>query len=210
MSRTRMNMRIGFAIFALATLGCTSCGHETAEKSVKETQPLHSPATATTNLRSDKGSTQPRETRALPANVFLSVLEDAKKQTQLPLLLPSELPTSYSDLSAALVAEADKYAINLLADPDTGRYVAGFSAEKEEKYSAADIGNTKQVALAKNTIGFFRPISCGGSCSPINLWWEQSGILYNIQTIMSSDTPEVEQEKFIIPMADSAILGGSR
>jgi hypothetical protein len=197
-----MNMKIRLAIFALAVLGCTNCGRETAEKRVKETQPLRGPA-ATPNLRS--------ETKALPpANAFLSILEDAKKQTQLPLLLPSELPASYSGLSATLSVEAGKYAINLLADADAGRYVAGFSAEKEEKYSAADIGNTKQVALAKNTIGFFRPISCGGSCSPVNLWWEQSGLLYNIQAVMSSDTSEDEQEKFIIPIADSAILGGPR
>jgi len=205
-----MNMRIHFAIFALATLACTSCGRETGEKSLKETQPLRG-AAGTTSLPIDKGPTQTRETKAPPpATVFLSILEDAKKQTQLPLLLPSELPASYRGLSAALVAEAGKYAINLLADADAGRYVAGFSAEKEEKYSAADIGNTKQVVLAKNTIGFFRPINCGGSCSPVNLWWEQSGILYNIQTIMSSDTSEDEQEKFIVPMADSAIVGGPR
>ena len=76
--------------------------------------------------------------------------------------------------------------------------------------NAADIGNTKQVTLAKNTLGFFRPISCGGSCSPVNLWWEQSGILYNVQTVMSSHTPEDEQEKFIVSIADSAILGGAR
>jgi hypothetical protein len=125
---------------------------------------------ANANIRITKVPGQPSEIKALPpSNVFLAILQDAKKQTQLPLLLPSELPVSYSSLSPSLVAEEDEYAIDLFTEATAGRYIAGFLAEKEEKYSAADIGNTKQVMLAKNTTGFFRPISCGGSCSPVNL-----------------------------------------
>jgi len=200
-------MRIRIAILAIATLASTSCGPQTAKNTVNETQPASG---ADANLRSEKAPVQRPETKAAPpAVVFLAILQDAKKQTQLPILLPSELPDSYRGL-AALVADANKYSISLLTEVDGGRSIAEFMAEKEETYSAADIGNTKRVTLAKNTIGFFRPISCGGSCAPVNLWWEDDGILYNIQTVMPSDTPEDEQQKLIVPIADSAILGGPR
>jgi hypothetical protein len=205
-----MTMGIHVVIIALAAFACSSCSRETADKRSKESQPVAAPV-ADNSVRRDTVPIQPDQNKAVPpADVFLPILQDAKKQTRLPVLLPSDLPSSYGGLVATLAAEPDKYSIGLITEPEAGRYAAGFLAEKEENYIAADIGNTKHVTLAKNTLGFFRPISCGGSCSPVNLWWEQSGILYNIQAVMSSDTSEDEQERFIVPIADSAILGGPR
>lgn len=199
-----MSAATHFLIFALATLMCASCSGGTT-KQVTEAGPLAQPV-AGNSLRSDNAN------GSSPAKVFLPILQDAKMQTQLTVLLPSELPSSYDGLAAELTAEANKYDIGLFSKLGVGDsgYVAGFLAEKEEKFTAADIGNTKQVKLAKNTAGFFRPVSCGGSCAPINLWWEQAGVLYTVQARMPPDTPEDEQERFIVPIANSAILGGPR
>jgi len=59
-----------------------------------------------TNVRSEKVPVEMRETKASPAaDLFLPILQEAKKQTQLPIVLPSELPTSYNGLSAVLVRD---------------------------------------------------------------------------------------------------------
>ena len=38
----------------------------------------------------------------------------------------------------------------------------------------------------------FMPISCGGSRAPKNLWWEQNGVMYQIQIALKSSTTEKE------------------
>ena len=51
----------------------------------------------------------------------------------------------------------------------------------------------------------FLPVSCGGSCAPANLWWEQNGVMYPIQIKLKSSTTEKEQERILVETANSTV-----
>jgi len=174
---------------------------------VGKEQPGQAPVPPPTNA-----ANQTKSGRSLPA-VFVSVLPDVKAKSHVPVLLPSELPEPIVRAKHAVTtAEDDKYTIALyfkLGVGDSG-YAASFSGDSSPNLSLRELQNVSEVNLAHGVRGFFRPISCGGSCAPANLWWEDGGILYAIQLKLSSAVSEQDQEKTIKAAANSAILAGPR
>jgi hypothetical protein len=75
-------------------------------------------------------------------------------------------------------------------------------------YDPQDLGNIRKVELSHALLGYFRPVSCGGSCAPANIWWKDGRVLYQIQLGFPSTLREGDQQKTIISAADSAILAG--
>jgi len=156
--------------------------------------------------KSDKG---------LPS-VFASVLPQIKAKSRVPVLLPSELPSPISTAKYVVTAEpdADKYGIGLYyeREPDGGYFgfAASFSAEGKSKFNPRELTNFERVDLAHHLHGFFRAVSCGGSCAPANLWWEKNGVLYTVQLELSTSLSDEDQEKTIVAVVDSAILAGPR
>jgi hypothetical protein len=151
-------------------------------------------------------------TQATLPKALVSVLPMVKAKTRIPVLLPSELPEPIAGAHYAVVqkTDADEYAISLyfkLGVGDAG-FAAFFAAQAHPKYNSRELGN--EVQLVHGTHGFFRPVSCGGSCAPASLLWELGGNLYQIQLEMSSTLSEADQQKAIISTADSAILAGPR
>ena len=67
-----------------------------------------------------------------------------------------------------------------------------------------------RLELTHGLLGYFRPVSCGGSCAPANIWWKDGRVLYQIQLGFASTLRESDQQKAITAAADSAILGGPR
>lgn len=151
--------------------------------------------------------------RSVP-DVFASVLPKVKAKTHVPILLPSELPEPIRKAKNAVVGKvtAGKYTISVyyqLGIGDAG-FAALFAAEAKPRYNPRELPNVHAVRLARGIEGFFRAVSCGGSCAPANLWWEQRGILYQIQLKLSSTLSERAQEESIAAVADSSILAGPR
>ncbi len=151
--------------------------------------------------------------RPLP-DIFVSVLTDVKAGTSTPVLLPTELLKPINDAKHAMVKKvsADGYAVALyyvLGVGDSG-FAAYFAATNNARYSPRELPNVREVKLAGGIVGFFRPISCGGSCAPANLWWERGATLYQIQLKLPSTLPEKKQLRIITEVADSAILAGPR
>jgi hypothetical protein len=150
--------------------------------------------------------------KSLP-DVFLSVLAEVKAKTRVPVLLPSELPKPFNDAKhASAGASADDYAVSLyyeLGAGDAG-FAASFGASGHLRFSPRELGNVRKVKLANGIAGFFRPVSCGGSCAPSNLWWEEGAVLYQIQLKLRSTLHEKDQQRVIMAVANSAILGGPR
>jgi hypothetical protein len=148
------------------------------------------------------------------SGVFASVVPQVKARTRIPILLPDELPEPIATARHALVDEATPtgYAISLyykLGVGDAG-FAAGFSAQAGPAYDPAALPNVKVITLARGVRGFFRAVSCGGSCAPADLWWKEGGILYSIQLGLPSSASQQAQQKTAVMMADSAIRGGSR
>lgn len=151
--------------------------------------------------------------RSLP-DVFVSLVPELKAKTRVPVLLPSKLPKPFNDAKHASVDEAtaDEYAIDLYYELNAGNagFAALFGATKNPDYSPQELVNVREVKLAGGITGFFRPVSCGGSCAPANLWWRQGTVIYQIQLKLASSLREKNQQAIITAVASSAILAGPR
>lgn len=147
-------------------------------------------------------------------SVFIPVLAEIKAKTNIPLLLPTELPKPFSDAEHAVVGKAkpDEYSVILYYDLDAGNagFAASFMADNKISHAPLEFGNVRRVKLAGRNVGFFRPVSCGGSCAPANLWWEQGTVLYAIQLSFPSSLNEKKQKDVITKVVNSAILAGPR
>lgn len=147
-------------------------------------------------------------------DILVPVLAGVKAKTTVPILLPTELPRPFSDAKHAIMDKAttDEYAVSLYYELDVGNagFAALFKATNNRHYSPRELANVHEVKLAGGITGFFRPVSCGGSCAPANLWWEQGAVLYQIQLKLPSTLREKRQLGIITAVADSAILAGPR
>jgi hypothetical protein len=147
-------------------------------------------------------------------DVLLSVLAEVKSKTSIPVLLPTQLPKPIDEAKHATVDKVtrDEYAVALYYELDVGDagFAAFFAANHNSPYSPREIPNVRKVKLTHGIVGFFRGVSCGGSCAPANLWWAQGGTLYQIQLRLSSTVSEKEQQRIITAVAKSAIQAGPR
>ena len=164
-------------------------------------------------LVASQDATTPTTSSGRIAHVFVSVLPEVKAKTRIPVLLPDKLPKAIGSPKHATVKAAEKrYWISLYYELDVGDagFAADFGADADPKFSPRELPNIHEVKLAHGILGFFRPISCGGSCAPVNLWWKEGGVLYQIQLDLSSGLSERSQQKTITGVANSSILAGPR
>jgi hypothetical protein len=120
----------------------------------------------------------------------------AGQYKHLRTLAESEVKLAWGEVSN------DGYNISLYYSEigSNATYAAGFSASRQ---IFRDLGDP--ATLANGIVGEFRPVSCGGSCAPANLWWEQNGVLYNIQLKLSNTQDEREQQKILVELANSSV-----
>jgi len=142
-----------------------------------------------------------------PAQVFKPALAQVQGKTRITILLPSKMPAGIREgdikLASGRVSE-NGYFISLYYS-DIGvdaAFAAGFGASTQIIRS---LPNTRTVRLMNGTIGMFGPVSCGGSCAPANLWWEQNGVMYQIQIKLPSTTNEEEQRRILVDTANSLV-----
>jgi hypothetical protein len=149
-----------------------------------------------------------------PAQVFKSLLPQIREKTKVPVFLPSDLPQPIGKAKYGVAGDlqADKYEISLYYELEIGDpgFAANFTGQADAKYHPEELPNVKEVKLARGTKGFWRPVFCGGSCAPANLWWMDGGVLYQIQLKLSPTMSERDQENEIIAVANSAITAGPR
>ena len=122
-------------------------------------------------------------------DVFLSVLGQLKEKTKVDILLPTELPRPFNDAKHANAeASADKYAISLYYELNAGDagFAASFAAINKASLLSAGKRYVRKVRLANGVTGFFRAVSCGGSCAPAKLWWKEGLVLYSVQLKLPS------------------------
>ena len=143
------------------------------------------------------------------AKVFKPAVDQVRGQTQIPILLPSTLPAGIRerDIKSASGTVSEKgYYISLYYTESRGEagFAAGFGGSTQV---FRDLPNTRPVTtLANGVVAMFSPVSCGGSCAPANLWWEQNGVMYQIQIKLRSTTNEKEQERNLTETANSMVV----
>jgi hypothetical protein len=143
-----------------------------------------------------------------------SVLAEVKSKTRIAILLPDELPNNFAAAKYPTVDEASEstYAVSMYYELGVGDagFAAHFEAHAHANFQPKDIGNVSEVKLSHGLVGYFRPVNCGGSCAPANLWWKENQVVYLIHLKLSSTEPESAQERAITRAANSAILAGPR
>ncbi len=140
------------------------------------------------------------------APLLQEVLPQLRQMTQLPILLPSELPPTTEQLYVAGTAEESSYNIGIGYTPDcSGSYcfVGSFIASTE---SFGQDGNP--ITLANGIRGYYLETTCS-NCGDSSLSWEQNGVSYLIRYKVPAQTSKQVLEG-MMRMANSAIKAGPR
>lgn len=163
------------------------------------------PFTAVLHAQAKAGSSLPE--------VFGSVLTELKAKTRIPVLLPTDLPKPFCDARNAVLDKVtpDGYGVGVYYELEVGNagFAASFAGQDNPPYSPEELPNVRRVKLAHGIVGYFRPVSCGGSCAPANLWW-RDGPLYQVQLKLPTILSDKQQKRIITAVANSAIIAGPR
>jgi hypothetical protein len=137
---------------------------------------------------------------------FRTVLPRVKAKTRLPVLLPDSMPYEDTTLYASGSGHRRSWELSLAAAPGCGGatacFVASFWAQKGGQPSG-----TRRVTLRGGRTGWFRPLSCGASCSPPTIAWREHRAAYWIQANVGTQATE---RRILVRMANQAIRAGRR
>jgi hypothetical protein len=135
---------------------------------------------------------------------FKPLLPKVKKKSGLAVRLPQTLH-AHTKLYPAATATKTRYDLELSAARNCGFatacFVASFSGER-----GGVPGFKRTVSLTRGITGYFKPVTCGASCSPAFIQWKENGVLYEIE---NRDSGKHEQRN-MVKLANSAIRGGAR
>jgi hypothetical protein len=138
---------------------------------------------------------------------FKKLIPKVSKKSGLPVLLPSKL-RAYGAPSLVFgqgAATRRSYGLELGfgkgCNGANACFVAAFFATQDGKPSFK-----RKVKLEDGRTGYFKPITCGASCSPAVIQWRQHDALYEIQYKPASK----KQAKAMVRLANSAIDEGPR
>jgi hypothetical protein len=135
-------------------------------------------------------------------------LDRVSSRTSVPVLLPQRLAL---DTDARLYGSgsgnARGWTLSLAGAPRCGANVcmlANFSAER-----GATPAFKRQVTLRGGVTGYFKPLTCGGSCAPPQIQFARGGVLYTIEAKVP-DSSDAGQQRRLVRAANSALRAGPR
>jgi len=138
---------------------------------------------------------------------FASILPQLKRQTQVPIFLPSTLPIRQTMYYSIDAASANRYTISINFTPDcrgTPCSLGEVGAERGGQFmSTTGIPRltVKSITLRNNIPGHFIN-GCGAYCTA-TIEWQVQGVLYRVAL-------KNGQEADVVNMANSAIAAGRR
>jgi hypothetical protein len=140
--------------------------------------------------------------------VLRADLGKVAKRTDLPVRLPARMSLDYGDpLFGSGRGAKKEYELEVAATDPCGAnacFLARFAGEE---------GGTpafkRTVALANGITGHYKPLTCGGSCSPPMIEWVQGGVLYSIQAKLGVSGRK-RQRRAMVRAANSAIRATPR
>lgn len=148
---------------------------------------------------------------AAGSELFTEAIAEAKQQTTVPMLLPSELPSTVTQepIYITTVSDADRYDLTLgLVENCTASACAVGTLSGERGGDAYPGEFSQTVALTQGIEGYFQPMSCGASCAPPVIAWSYDDVFYRIYLkVPGSDT---EAQAALVSIANSAIAAGPR
>ena len=142
------------------------------------------------------------------ASLFSEARTQIGSKPPVPVYLPSRLPRELTRHGIKLVVGQripGGYTVSLYySEQPSNASFAGMISGSNATYQA--LPNTQVVLLGNGAKALFRPVSCGGSCAPANLWWHTGGSEYQIQLKLSSQLPRNKQLSALLVAADSMVL----
>jgi hypothetical protein len=137
---------------------------------------------------------------------FKALLVVARDKTDVPILLPQKYRTDAKRLVPSGSFARKRYTFSLSAIKGCGGATACFIADFSAKRGGKPHYQRK-VSLTGGRTGYFKPLTCGASCSPPAIEWVDDDVLYWIQARAGTKRQE---RKRLVGMANSAIEHGAR
>jgi hypothetical protein len=138
---------------------------------------------------------------------FSALVTKVKSKSGLAVRLPSKIHVFVkpSRTFANSTITKKRYFLSLDAakgcNGSNACFLASFSGER---------GGTpafkRTVSLTHGITGYFKPITCGASCSPAFIQWKEGSVLYEIE----NKGVGKNEKKGMVALANSAIRGGDR
>jgi hypothetical protein len=170
----------------------------------------------------DRSSQPPAPERPQVAEPLRRVIGQIQHQTGVPILLPSVLPPMVQQrIYVSGAATVDGYQITLTSRPQCGAnscFIGSFEAERGGEMTPADESvhaaqdHDKFIRVGHGIEGYYKPLTCGGSCSPPIIEWMSDGVLYRVQFDVQGRSKFMANdiEKYLVAMVNSAIKAGAR
>jgi hypothetical protein len=141
--------------------------------------------------------------------LFDGAITDIGGKSPIPIYLPTVLPEAIAryDVKRAIGDATDSgYVVSLFfsEEPSDATFAARISGSTKKTVGA--LPNTVVVKLLNGASAQFRPVQCGGSCAPANLWWQVEGVEYSVQLKLRSDLRVETQREAMIEAASSMAL----
>ena len=128
--------------------------------------------------------------------------------TDIPIRLPASMTLDYDrGVFGDGFAGDESYEFDIDAVEDCGANACFLAQFQGERGGTPAFRRT--VRLAKGIRGHYKPLSCGGSCSPPMIQWLQGGVLYSIQAKVGV-AGRAKQRRAMVRAANSAIRSAPR
>ncbi len=123
---------------------------------------------------------------------FSKATEDLRRNTSLPVPYPTDLLANFKlDPETPLVyitisTSTDSYYIKFTFSPACGSDAcsAGYLSAKKGSKALPKFVDGKTIELTTGVMSSYKDRSCGGSCSPPTIFWNQNNIHYEMQMNM--------------------------
>ncbi len=130
----------------------------------------------------------------------------AKYDTKVPILLPQTYKTDAHKLYQQGIFARKRYTFSLgsaqFCNGAPACFVADFGGKRGGKPHY-----TRKVKLRGGRTGYFKPLTCGASCSAPAIEWRKGRVLYWIQAHAGTKRQE---KRRLVKMANSALQHGPR
>ena len=149
--------------------------------------------------------------QAAPVDVAESLgdeLQRVAERTDVPIRLPATIDLGWDgEVHASGDGGRRRYSFDLAGAPDCGGANACFLAQFQGERGGTPAFR-RRAPLIRGITGYYKPVTCGASCSPAMIQWRQGGVLYSIQAKL--DASGVAARRAMVRAANSAIRSAPR
>jgi hypothetical protein len=138
---------------------------------------------------------------------FADVLPKVKEKTNVPVLLPQRYRSPVKQNFASGAGHKRSYTLSIGAVKNCGGATACFVADFAARRGAKP-DFTRKVRLRGGRTGYFKPLTCGASCSAPMIQWRKGGVLYWIQA--HAGVTARQERRHLVKLANSALFHGPR